>query len=282
MAKPSSTLSTTGLPETSGVVDGVHLRTIAGTRDTARENPGPAPVVFVHGALHGSWTWDAFLGPTAERGRDAVALDWYGRNGSAQPDSVDPVTRSAADVTAEISVAAGTVTSPPVLVGHSMGALACLAYASAHPVAALVLLASPMPAAIGADPAPVPVDPTQMWGPPPFEMAQGLFFSDLDTDTARTFYDRLVPESPQVMLEAANSSLEVDLASITSPVLMVFGAADPISALPLQQALAETLGAQLDVLEGRGHGLPYSPDVELTVTRVLDWLDTGNGVTSPQ
>jgi len=55
----------------------------------------------------------------------------------------------------------------PSLVAHSMGGVPSLAYASANPVTALILLAPVVPAGMGVGPIDLPVDPAAMWLPPP-------------------------------------------------------------------------------------------------------------------
>ncbi len=103
---------------------------------------GGLPVVFVHSYAGSSAHWAAQLAhlrPT----RRAVALDLRGHGRSEAPASGDYAVESlAADIAAAVdALGLGRF----VLVGHSMGGAAALAYADAHPerVAGLVLVGTP-------------------------------------------------------------------------------------------------------------------------------------------
>jgi Alpha/beta hydrolase family len=85
---------------------------------------GWRPIVFVHGGCHGSWSWVHFLPYFAQAGWDCHALNWFGHNGSAPHPEVGLLQRGIADVTEEIAHVAGQFDEPPVIVAHSMGALA--------------------------------------------------------------------------------------------------------------------------------------------------------------
>src|SRR6266404_9183102 len=85
-----------------------------------------------------------------------------------------------ADVTEEIVHVAGQFEESPVIVAHSMGALAAQKYTECHPVSALVLLTPVVPTEVGGDVIDIPIDTNQPWDPPPFEIARDLFFQGLE------------------------------------------------------------------------------------------------------
>lgn len=103
---------------------------------------GGLPVVFVHGYGGDSEQWSAQLAhlrPT----RRAVALDLRGHGKSAAPATNDYAVASlAADIGAVVD---SLRLDRFVLVGHSMGGAAAIAYAGAHPdrVAGLVMVGAP-------------------------------------------------------------------------------------------------------------------------------------------
>jgi pimeloyl-ACP methyl ester carboxylesterase len=104
-----------------------------------------APVVFVHGAWHGAWCWDAhFLPYFARHGHPAYAFDLRGHGGSA---GTGPLRRTRIDdYVADLEQVVSGLAPGPVLVGHSMGGLIVQRYLEAHPGGAGVLLASLPPA----------------------------------------------------------------------------------------------------------------------------------------
>ena len=103
---------------------------------------GEMPVVFVHSFAGSSAHWAAQLAHL-RRNRRAVAFDLRGHGGSAPPRDGDYAVQSlAADIAAVVD---RLLLKRFVLVGHSMGGAAAIAYAGAHPdrVAGLVLVGAP-------------------------------------------------------------------------------------------------------------------------------------------
>jgi pimeloyl-ACP methyl ester carboxylesterase len=101
-------------------------------------DPARPCVVLVHGAGMDHTVWALQSRYLAHRGRGVLAVDLpgHGRSGGAALASVDAL----ADWLIDLLDSAGVGTA--ALVGHSMGALACLAAAARHPdrVRALALL----------------------------------------------------------------------------------------------------------------------------------------------
>ena len=127
---PKATVSTPSVPGPAGslhVDDG---------------GSGGVPVVFVHGYAGDAGQWSAQLAhlrPT----RRAVAFDLRGHGQSAAPAGNDYAVESlAADIGAVVD---SLHLTKFVLVGHSMGGSAAIAYAGAHPerVAGLVMAGAP-------------------------------------------------------------------------------------------------------------------------------------------
>ncbi|MEN0062470.1 MAG: alpha/beta hydrolase [Myxococcota bacterium] len=82
-------------------------------------NPHPTPLLFVHGAWHGAWCWnDHFLDWFAERGFQVIAPSLRGHGGSGPASRTHRLRHYAEDV----RQVAADLDSPPVLIGHSMGA----------------------------------------------------------------------------------------------------------------------------------------------------------------
>ncbi|HEY0641369.1 MAG TPA: alpha/beta fold hydrolase [Pseudonocardiaceae bacterium] len=232
-------------------------------------------LVLVHGGAHAAWCWSEYLPYLAERGWDCHALDWYGHGGS--PAVPGAVRRGIADVATEIGIVAAELPEPPVLVGHSMGALAAQCHAAAHPVAGLVLLAPVPPAGVPVTAPPLPVDETRPWGPPPFDVAYGLFFAGLPVDQARDLHARLVPESPRAVLEATGRlPVPVSAAAVranTPRTLVVAGTEDPLTPPEVTRRVAERYGAEYHLLPGLGHdGLLLGPQWRTAATLVAAHL----------
>jgi pimeloyl-ACP methyl ester carboxylesterase len=101
----------------------------------------PVPVIFVHGAWHGAWCWEEhFLAYFAKRGYRAIALNLRGYGNSAAPQA--PRRCSVADYVADICSVADMLSTPPIVIGHSLGGFIVQKYLEVRDAPAAVLLAS--------------------------------------------------------------------------------------------------------------------------------------------
>ncbi len=77
-------------------------------------------MLFVHGAFTGAWCWDEYFLPYfAARGHDSWAVDLRGHGADAEAAEL----ASLDDYVADVQLAIAQVGEPPVIVGHSMGAI---------------------------------------------------------------------------------------------------------------------------------------------------------------
>ena len=102
----------------------------------------PTPLLFIHGALHGAWCWDAhFLGYFAHHGYAAHAVNLRGHGNSEGRAGLRWV--RIADFVEDVAQTVGQLPSAPILIGHSMGGFIIQKYLEDHNVPAAVLLSSP-------------------------------------------------------------------------------------------------------------------------------------------
>ena len=128
-----------------GGFDKTSIERIAGPVGALRVDDGGTgglPVVFVHSFAGSKAHWTAQLAELRKT-RRAVALDLRAHGQSERPAGGDYAIESLANDIA--AVADGLGLKRFVLVGHSLGGAASIAYAGAHPqrVAGLVLVAAP-------------------------------------------------------------------------------------------------------------------------------------------
>jgi pimeloyl-ACP methyl ester carboxylesterase len=230
------------------------------------------PLLLVHGGCQGSWAWHKIGPRLAGDGWHVVCLNWFGHNGSATLAPDRALARSILDVTTEIREVADFYGHTPVLVGHSMGGLASLAFASAHPVVALVLLAPVIPAGFAVEPIELAVDPATMWFPPT-QLVDHAWWGEVSADEARYYRSLLCPESPRAVLEATRWLCHVDTSSLVHTPTLVFGAeADLLVPPDAVQALARSIAADFVQLRGTGHGIPLNPVWADVSVQILEWL----------
>src|SRR5688572_5920680 len=99
-------------------------------------NPGRPPVVLLHGIGSRGQSWWPVIDPLAARFH-LYQLDLRGHGASGKPSSGYLVEHYAADLDAALDVLA---LEEPRIVGHSLGALAALVWASERPAQAAALV----------------------------------------------------------------------------------------------------------------------------------------------
>lgn len=241
---------------------------------------------MVHGAFCGGWCFDDFRRPFETAGWAVHAPDLPGHAPGARGSDVAGL--SLRDYAAATVRTAAALPAPPVLVGHSLGALVAQLAAARAAVVGLVLLA-----------------PSPAWGQPmtsPGELAaggavlasQGLFagqsvapdygvvraytFDRLDEARSRALYARMGPESGRALSEALNWWLDPlmaahvpDLAGV--PALVLGGGADRVHPPAAVEATAARLGAPCLILPGLSHWCLGEPGWETTAQTALGWLE---------
>ena len=124
------------------------------TRLPAKPRAKP-PLLFVHGGYCDAWCWEPYFLPWfAARGYAAHALSLRGHGASGGHDAL--FVTGLDDYVADVEHIAGTLPSPPVLIGHSMGAAVVERMLTTRPVRAAALLAPIPPAGPRRPPASLP------------------------------------------------------------------------------------------------------------------------------
>ncbi|HEX5682975.1 MAG TPA: alpha/beta hydrolase [Ideonella sp.] len=119
-----------------------HIAGPAGALFVDDGGQGGLPLLFVHSFAGNTGHWQAQLSHLRPQ-RRALAMDWRGHGESEPPEGLDYAIDSIAE---DIAAVADALALPRfVLVGHSMGGAAAVAYAGAHRdrLAGLVLVGAP-------------------------------------------------------------------------------------------------------------------------------------------
>ena len=274
----------------------------------ATGRPGTRPaLLLVHGAGHGAWCWEHWLGALAKRGWTSYALSLRNHPGSrAVPEAQylrgTRVDDYADDVEAVARHLAGRAGAPRlVVVGHSLGGIVVQRFVArlgeaaertprgaSNPagrsprgepdtgtadvsVAGMILVASVPPAPFG------PLRDT----PLPEERGYTL---DADTVRQRYFHSaprsvtdavfgKLVPESPSVMNEySLGPGLAISAAHVRCPVLVLTAEHDG-SAVPRDRRIADFYGGEFLLCQGIGHDLMLDTGWEGPLDAVAAWLE---------
>ena len=224
------------------------------------------PLLMVHGVAHGAWCFEENWVPAAaERGWPSYAVSLRGHGGSG---GVRRLRRTLTrDYVHDVLLAITDLPEPPVLVGHSMGALVAQLVAERYPLRGLVLLTpAPMHSAAGALAAIARDRPGDFLGAVvgrTLSMEPDILFEGLDPRTAREYSDRTGTESPFVQWELL---LRRRVGPVRCPVLVVGTPGDRLVRPADVERTAESYGVEPVWFPGMGH------DVMLDVgwDRVLD------------
>lgn len=136
------------------LVEGLFVKEVAPTAPGGPETP----LLFVHGAAHGWWAWEKWLGFFAAAGWRCYAMSLRNHTGSRAVAEPEYLRLRVADYAEDIRTLARWLDGPPVLIGHSMGGISAQKAAEGLDLKGLVLVASVGPGQLGRIREPLPED----------------------------------------------------------------------------------------------------------------------------
>jgi non-heme chloroperoxidase len=249
----------------------------------------PLPVVMIHGAFCGGWSFAGWRALYEARGFDVHTPDL--RHHASHEEAQRFLGGvSIRDYCADISTLLDRFDSLPVVVGHSLGGLVAQMLAAKGCIRALILLA--------------PLAPWGMFPSTPFEWMsmqalylEGAFWKKVLSPRRRiaaahalervpeefrpAILKRLVPESGLALFEAMHWFLDphkatlVEPRAVTCPILCIAGACDRIVSATTARRVARRYGgrARCEILRDHGHWLHGEPEWERIARGSLAWLD---------
>lgn len=243
-----------------------------GWADQPRATRKP-PLLFIHGLAHGAWCWrEHWMPAAAERGFPtyAVSLRGHGDSGGRKRIGRTLMRHYVHDVMQTIT----ELPQPPVIVGHSMGAVIAQLVAERYQPRGLALLT----------PAPIqgaagimlnlarrrPLDAAKVVAGGTLPLRSEDLFTGLDEATAARYVDRLGRESPWAQYELL---IPKKIGPVRAPVLVVGTPEDRVVNEAATQVTAEAYGVEPVWIPGIGHDLMLDAGWEKPLSVVLDWVD---------
>jgi pimeloyl-ACP methyl ester carboxylesterase len=243
------------------------------------------PLLFVHGGYCDAWFWEAYFLPWfAARDYPAYALSLRGHGASGGGDSL--FIAGLDDYETDVEHVAGTLATPPILIGHSMGAAIVERIVAKRPVRGAALLAPLPPAGLLAiatrlaaahpdylmqmghrDPSRLSADVLKALRPFYFSanVSPGLL-----AQAARHFN----PESPRALFDL---SLRLHWALPTRdhrPIFVLGTEGDRICTPEDVRATARHHNVAPTILPGLAHMLMLEPGWEVVAQALDDWIGT--------
>jgi non-heme chloroperoxidase len=243
-----------------------------------------APLLFVHGAFVGAWCWaEHFLPWFAQLGWEAhaVSLTGHGASPGRQRLHVTGVDDYVSDV---LNVAAA-LERPPVLIGHSMGAVVVQRAARQCGAPAMVLMAPVPPHGLSGS-----LLSLALRDPPLFCALNALQLGADDVATLRRVRDYLFSaslseadvsrylrrtqrESQRVLLELQWPQHFWIASSIGVRCMVIAGANDAFFPTMMMEEAAAFHGVTATVLPDVAHVMMLEPGWVQVARRVNDWLE---------
>lgn len=241
-----------------------------------------APLLFVHGALHGAWCWEIhFLDYFSQHGFAAHAVNLRGHGRSEGRERLR-WTRIA-DYVEDLVTAMRQLGSAPILIGHSMGSFIIQKYLEDHSAPAAVLLTPPPPTGLRAA-------TLRIAGRHPLAfakinltlsllplvatpaLARDAFFSrDLPEAKLQAYWERMQDDSFLGFLDMLLLDLPKPPRAATH--MLVLGAErDNMLTAGEIHATAKAWSAELDIISGVAHNMMLELRWQAVAERIRDWL----------
>ena len=231
------------------------------------------PLLFVHGMCHGAWCFDEHWMPAAAAaGWPCYAVSLRGHGASEGHGDIRRW--KLRDYEHDVMQTIIELPAPPVLIGHSMGALIVRRILARYPARAGVLLA-PAGARNGAAILATiarhhPSNVARATALQPVRFSADDLFAQLDASQAERFVARMTDESPLAQLETIFAPRPQ---RSTAPVLVMGGARDRLVPAHDVVRTAKTYGTRARLFSAMGHDLMLDGGWDHALDVMLGWLD---------
>jgi pimeloyl-ACP methyl ester carboxylesterase len=249
---------------------GVEREVLTRLPDEPTDKP---PLLFVHGLSHAAWCWDEHWMPAAaEHGWPCYAVSLRGHGGSGGHE--DLRRWKLRDYEHDVMQTIIDLPAPPVLVGHSMGALIVRRIIARYAAAAAVLVT---PAGgdhgLGIGVKLGMRKPGQLLrglvGQPVRLGADDLVSDEVDPQTAQRIAARLTPESPLAQYEIFLSPRP---GAAKAPVLVIGAGGDALVPVSESVRTARAYGTRAHIFRGLGHDPMLERRWRQPLDLMLEWL----------
>lgn len=246
------------------------------------------PLLFVHGALHGAWCWEIhFLDYFAGHGFPAHAVNLRGHGNSEGRERLR-WTRIA-DYVEDLKSAVQQLSSPPILIGHSMGSFIIQKYLEDHSAPAAVLLTPPPPSGLGAACLRIArrhplvfakINLTLSLRPlvaTPALAREAFFSEDLPREQLQEFWERMQDDAFLGFLDMLALGLPKP-SKVKTPLLVLGAARDNMLTASEIQATATAYNAQTRIIADVAHNMMIELRWQTVADAILGYILGAEGL----
>jgi len=239
-----------------------------------------APVIMVHGAFCGGWTFESFRAPFEAAGHMVQTPDLIGHDGESGVAGV-----SMTDYARQIAHLAEGCETPPILIGHSMGGLVAQMAASRARVSKLILLAPSAPWGVTGASLEEAASAVSLYalGPywlqavaPDYGVVRRYSVDRLPRPARKAIFANMTAESGRALWETLNWWLDPFMTTSVGapgcPVLAIAGGRDVIHPPATVRQTAARLGGRVEIFPEMSHWLPGEPGWEDVAAMCLDFI----------
>lgn len=266
----------------------VEQRFLAGTEKIellycpSAEHAARTPLLFVHGGYVGAWSWaEHFLPWFAARGLPVFALSLRGHGGSSGRERLHSF--SLDHYVEDLALAVAAMPRPPVLIGHSMGALVVQKHLELATVPAIVLACPVPPFGLLPSAFSLALFRPSLWieinalaagrGASRDALAEALFAGPMETGGVERIHARMQAESRRALMDMTLWGLP-QLWRLNVPQALVLAAARDALISPAQtESAARLLGAEYRLVDGLGHAMMLDARWERAAEALLAWIE---------
>ncbi len=243
--------------------------------------PRPRPLIFVHGAYVGAWSWDRhYLPYFADRGWQATAFSLSGHAGSAGAEGLNAF--SIQDYVSDLREIVTSLDRDPVVIGHSMGGLIVQKYLEQWDLPGLVLVCSVPPQGLLGSALHmmftrpmVLLDLHRVIGggvPSPESLSEALFHQPVSRAMLNECYMNMQAESMRAIWDMSGFDLPRRSQARHLPTLVIGAEHDALIPPVLVEQTAQLLDCPASIIPNMGHAMMLEADWQPGAQCIADWL----------
>ena len=252
------------------------------TQKPEQNSQHKSPILCVHGAYHGAWCWNEYFLPYfAKHGYESYALSLRGHGKSHGHEQINKW--RIADYVIDVESVASQLSTPPILIGHSLGGTVIQKYMESHSVPAGILLTSTLtrvPASASLNLMlryPLPILKMFLTGNtlhyrPTLEAT--FFSADMPREQMKSYFARLGNESFRVFTDLMSLD-QPKRGCIKTPMLVISEENDSFTPRPIKEAIAQAYNTKLETFPV-AHDMMLDTNWEMVACRIVNWLAERN------